>query len=123
MTSRAPVGNIAIAAQPMCTNQGFKSFVPKPGLNSLYLYFALRAIVPAIQKQSHGNTFTEITKDLIGQFQIPVPPTVDDQIAIAAELERKLNHVESMLQTCNRELETISALPGAILREAFDFGE
>ena len=99
MTSRAPVGNIAISGKPLCTNQGFKSFVPKEYVNSLYLYFSLKVITPAIQKQSHGNTFTEITKELISNFEIPLPPTIDDQIAIANQLQHKMAEVE---ERCGR---------------------
>ena len=73
LTSRAPVGNLAITKNPICTNQGFKSFIPKEEINSLYLYFAIKKIVPAIQKQSHGNTFTEITKELVQNFENPFP--------------------------------------------------
>ena len=37
-TTRAPIGYAAIAAQPVCTNQGFKNFVPLEGIDSEYLY-------------------------------------------------------------------------------------
>jgi len=121
LTSRAPVGNLAIAQKPICTNQGFKSFIPNKGINSLYLYFAIKNIVPEIQKQSHGNTFTEITKELVRNFEIPLPPTLDDQIAIASELERKMAEVNKIRQATDRQLEAIEALPGAILREVFNF--
>lgn len=40
----------------------------------------------------------------------------------ATELEQKMNGVEKIRQTADRELEAIS-LPGAILREVFDFEE
>ena len=123
LTSRAPVGNIAIAKEPICTNQGFKSFIPREGVNSLYLYFAIKKIVPKIQKASHGNTFTEITKELVQDFKIPLPPTTDDQIRIASELERKMIELDKMRQTAEQQLEAIEALPGAILREVFDFEE
>lgn len=123
LTSRAPVGNLAITKNPICTNQGFKSFIPKEEINSLYLYFAIKKIVPAIQKQSHGNTFTEITKELVQNFEIPFPPTLDDQIRIASELERKMAEIEKMRQAADKQLEAVEALPGAILRVAFDFEE
>jgi len=123
LTSRAPVGNLAINKKPICTNQGFKSFIPKEGINSLYLYFAVKMIIPEIQKHSHGNTFTEITKELVQHFEIPLPPTLDDQIAIANELERKMAEVETMRQAALRQKEAIEAMPGAILREVFDFGK
>lgn len=71
LTSRAPVGNLAIAKHSICTNQGFKSFIAKEGINNLYLYFAIKKIVPEIQKLSHGNTFKEVTKETVKKFKIP----------------------------------------------------
>lgn len=51
------------------------------------------------------------------------PPTLADQARIATELEQKMNEVEKIRQIADRELEAISSLPGAILREVFDFEE
>jgi type I restriction enzyme S subunit len=123
LTSRAPVGNLAIAKKPMCTNQGFKSFVPKESVSSLYLYFAIKKIVPEIQKISHGNTFTEITKELVSDFKISLPLTPDDQIAIANELEQKIVEVEKIRQAVVRQKEAVTAMQGAILRGAFPYKE
>lgn len=123
LTSRAPVGNLAVAKKLMCTNQGFKSFVPKESVSSLYLYFAIKNIVPEIQKISHGNTFTEITKELVSDFKIPLPPTPGDQIAIANELERKMAEVEKLRNAADWQSEAVKALPAAVLREVFEFEE
>jgi len=41
MSSRAPIGHLAINTAPVCTNQGCKSFVPKPELETRFLYWAL----------------------------------------------------------------------------------
>ena len=119
LTSRAPVGNIAIAKKEICTNQGFKSFIPKKNIDSLYLYFAIRKIIPDIQKGSHGNTFIEITKESIQHFEIPLPPTLKDQSTIANELERKMAEVEKMRQAVLRQKEASGAIHEAIFREIF----
>lgn len=121
LTSRAPVGNIAIAKKEICTNQGFKSFIPKKNIYSLYLYFAIRKIIPEIQKQSHGNTFIEITKALIQHFEIPLPPTLNEQLTIANEFERKMAEVEKMRQAVLRQKEAAEDLKGKILTKAFPY--
>ena len=59
-TSRAPIGYVAIARQPVCTNQGFKSFVLPAGISSKYLYWYLRWATPLIRKMGSGTTFAEI---------------------------------------------------------------
>ena len=40
-SSRAPIGYVAIASQPLTTNQGFKSFVLPQGIDSSYVYYYL----------------------------------------------------------------------------------
>lgn len=46
-----------------------------------------------------------------------------DQIRIANEIERKMAGIEKMRQAADKQLEAIESLPGAILREVFDFTE
>ena len=42
-SSRAPIGYVAIAAEELSTNQGFKSIVPHDFISSEYLYYFLSA--------------------------------------------------------------------------------
>ena len=78
-SSRAPIGHCAITTYPLCTNQGFKSIVPNDKLDSLYGYFALRHFTPQIVAMGRGATFGEVTKDIIEDFCIPLPPLEEQQ--------------------------------------------
>src|SRR5690606_34314645 len=51
LSSRAPIGLLAINTIPVCTNQGFKSLVPTEEVNVEYLYFVLKANVGRLQAQ------------------------------------------------------------------------
>lgn len=84
-SSRAPIGLVAIAGRPMCTNQGFKSFVPGPGVDSLYLYYCLKSMVPQIQARGNGATFKEVSKEVIGTFEIPIPFPDDPRRSLAEQ--------------------------------------
>jgi len=48
-SSRAPIGYVAIAANPVCTNQGFKSVVPSKGTDYMFLYYLLKYRKDAIE--------------------------------------------------------------------------
>jgi type I restriction enzyme S subunit len=85
-SSRAPIGHCAVAAYPLCTNQGFKSLVPNQRLDSVYGYFALRAVTPSIVSQGRGATFAEVSKEIMESVRIPVRP-LPEQKRIAALLE------------------------------------
>ena len=86
-SSRAPIGLVAIAGKPMCTNQGFKNFVPGENVNSSYLYWTLRKMAPRIQDMGNGATFKEVSKSVIERVEIPLP-LKDEQMRIAAILNQ-----------------------------------
>ena len=73
-TSRAPIGYIAIAANEVCTNQGFKSVVPNPDLvDSTFLYYALLYNRERIKSLGSGTTFAEISGKVMGNVTIAIP--------------------------------------------------
>jgi len=73
LSSRAPIGLVAINAKPMCTNQGFKSLVPRDEITPWYLLGWALLAKDYIQSQGRGATFTEISKAIVENLRIPVP--------------------------------------------------
>jgi type I restriction enzyme S subunit len=73
MSSRAPIGLLAIAKSKLCTNQGFKSFVPKNKSMSTYLYYYLQMHKKQVEQLGTGTTFKEVSRDDIMGFNIIVP--------------------------------------------------
>ncbi|MDO8184770.1 restriction endonuclease subunit S [Conexibacter sp. CPCC 205706] len=61
-TSRATLGIIAIAQQPLATNQGFISIVPRPRLSSSFVYSTLMRCRNRINARAGGSTFPEVNK-------------------------------------------------------------
>lgn len=87
LTSRAPIGNVAIAGRPMCTNQGFKSLIPNKHVDGLYLYYSILNNSEKLQALGNGATFKEISKSIVEDFEIPLPP-LTEQKRIAAILDK-----------------------------------
>ncbi|MCB1168184.1 MAG: restriction endonuclease subunit S, partial [Leptospiraceae bacterium] len=87
LSSRAPIGLVAIAGRAMCTNQGFKSFVLNGRLDPLYLYHFLKMSRSSLEAMGSGSTFKEISKAATARIQIPLPP-LDIQKKIAAVLDK-----------------------------------
>lgn len=86
LTSRAPIGYIAIAGVPMATNQGFKNFIcDSKLLDNEFLYFFLRLKTKYLQSLGRGATFTEISKTTVEKLDIPLPP-LQAQKQIVAKL-------------------------------------
>ena len=73
-SSRAPIGYIAIAANELCTNQGFKSIIPDNNLvNNLFLYYLLKYNKEEIEGLGSGTTFKEVSAKVMQNFDIKIP--------------------------------------------------
>lgn len=118
LSSRAPIGHLGIARIPFCTNQGCKSFIPSPKIETDYLYYGLKFYVPDFERLGSGATFKEISKTKLNKFEIPLPP-LSEQKRIVADLNKKMAAVEKARNAAEAELEAVNALPAAFLREAF----
>lgn len=73
MSSRAPIGLLSIAKTELCTNQGFKSFVPKAENISTYMYYYLNIHIKQIEQLGTGTTFKEVSREDVLKFPILKP--------------------------------------------------
>lgn len=73
MSSRAPIGLLAIAKEELCTNQGFKSFVTKTRNMSTYLYYYLKRHIQQVEQLGSGTTFKEVSREDMLKFPIVKP--------------------------------------------------
>ena len=86
-SSRAPIGLVAINTLPVCTNQGFKSLVPRFDLVSPdYLFWWLKAHETHVQSKGRGATFKELSKKIVEDLEVPLPP-LGEQNRIAGILD------------------------------------
>ncbi|HRN04249.1 MAG TPA: restriction endonuclease subunit S [Muribaculaceae bacterium] len=74
MSSRAPIGLLSIAAVELCTNQGFKSLIPKRKQFSHFLYYLVEQYMPVIKQLGSGTTFSEVSKDGLSKLCVPLIP-------------------------------------------------
>ncbi|MBR3654259.1 MAG: restriction endonuclease subunit S [Elusimicrobia bacterium] len=79
LTSRAPIGYIAIAKNEVCTNQGFKSLVLKEGNDSQFFYYLLKNNIEYIKNMSSGSTFSEISGTQVKNLEFSIPPLETQQ--------------------------------------------
>ena len=94
-SSRAPIGYIAIAANDICTNQGFKSLVPANTEINKYMYYCLIARTDDIKARASGTTFKEISGAGFGATLVPLPP-LGEQKRIVAKIEEILPLCEKL---------------------------
>lgn len=112
-SSRAPIGYIAIANQPICTNQGFKSVVPNEKIDPLFLYYLLQYNKERIESMGSGTTFKEVSGNVMKNIPIKIPVSKQEQQKIASvlgllddkiELNNAINdNLADLLQTIYQE--------------------
>lgn len=118
LSSRAPIGHLGVACVELCTNQGCKSFVPGPEVDSTFLYFALKRSVPKLRELGSGATFSEISKSIVEKFEIGLPP-LEDQRRIVDFLDRQMAVVERSRSAAEGGFRALENLPAALLLRAF----
>jgi len=87
LSSRAPIGKVAIAGNTFYCNQGFKNIICKEGITPRYLYTVLLLNVEYLNSLGRGATFKEISKGIVENIRIPVP-AIDLQEQFVAFVEQ-----------------------------------
>ena len=85
-SSRAPIGYVAITANEVCTNQGFKSVIPNENTDPLFLFYLLKYNKDKIEGMGSGTTFKEVPGNTMKNIVVNVPTDKKVQEKIAAIL-------------------------------------
>ena len=74
LSSRAPIGKVAIAGNTFYCNQGFKNIICNKEILPRYLYTVLLLNTEYLNSLGRGATFKEISKSIVENIRVPVPP-------------------------------------------------
>ena len=107
LTSRAPIGYLAIAENPICTNQGFKSLIAdETKVNTQFLYYLLKKNIEQIKSYGTGTTFAEVSGSTLKGIKFAFPESLPIQSRIGSILSSLDDKIELNLQM-NMTLESI----------------
>lgn len=79
LSSRAPIGKVAIAATEMYCNQGFKNLICSKEVHNEFLFWFLRGKKDFLNFLGRGATFKEISKDIVAAIELPLPPLAEQR--------------------------------------------
>ena len=116
-SSRAPIGYVAIAENPVATNQGFKSFILGNELLPEYVYYYLQRAKEFAVALASGTTFLEISGKNAARLPIPIPP-LPEQRRIVAEIEKQFSRLEEGVGALKRVLANLKRYRAAVLKAA-----
>lgn len=114
LSSRAPIGKVAIADVPMYCNQGFKNIICGEKLNNNYVYWLLYGKTEYLNSLGVGATFKEISKKIVENIPIPLP-SLSTQQSIVSELDS----LSKIIADCKETLKDYDALEQSIFYDMF----
>ncbi len=114
LSTRAPVGYVAIAKNPIATNQGFRSLIPRDGAFGEYLYYWLSVNTEELERHSSGSTFRELSGTALKSIKLRLPP-MGEQRRIAGVL----GCLDDKIELNRRMAGTLEEMARALFRSWF----
>ena len=121
-SSRAPIGYVAIAANELCTNQGFKSVIPNENTDPLFLFYLLKYNKEIIERMGSGTTFKEVSGKTMKNIIVKVPTNKKVQEKISSILDVIDDKIEKNQEINNNLFEQMQALYKAWFVDFEPFG-
>ena len=114
LSSRAPIGKVAICGVDMYCNQGFKNCICSDAVYNKYLFYFLKGKKVYLNSLGRGATFKEISKSIVEKVVIPLPPKHEQKI-IASELDQ----INDLIRLKKEQLKEYDNLAQSIFYDMF----
>ena len=114
LSSRAPIGKVAIAGCEMYCNQGFKNLICSEKIDNRYLYWFLKGNTELLQSLGRGATFKEISKTIVANIEINIPDK-----SVQTQIVDNLEKTSQIIRLRKQELSKLEELVRARFVELF----
>lgn len=114
LSSRAPIGKVAITTIEMYCNQGFKNLICSDAINNKYLYLWLSGKTEYLNSLGRGATFKEISRTIVENVIIPLPP-----LSIQKSIVTELDKINELIRLKREQLKDYDNLAQSIFYEMF----
>ncbi|EPQ9344937.1 restriction endonuclease subunit S [Klebsiella pneumoniae] len=120
LSTRAPIGSLAITGTQSCTNQGCKSLVAKYKENSLFLYYYLSISTSPLKNLGRGSTFLELSTEDLASFKVPMPNVGIG--TIVSFLEHETAKIDNLIEKQQQLIELLKEKRLAVISHAVTKG-
>lgn len=114
LSSRAPIGKVAIAGTTMYCNQGFKNIICGNRVIPRYLYSLLLFNTEYLNSLGRGATFKELSKSIVESIRIPLP-----EIKLQMQFEEFCKQVDKSKVAVQKALDKAQLLFDSLMQEYF----
>ncbi len=121
LSTRAPIGHLALAGVDLCTNQGCRSLVFRSAESREFFFYELLASRPELESLGQGSTFSELAKGMLEDVGLVEPPE-SEQRAIAAFLDRETARSDALVAKKERLIELLQEKRTALITRAVTKG-
>jgi type I restriction enzyme S subunit len=118
LSTRAPIGHLAINQVPMATNQGCRGLIPTSDLDTKLLFYFLKLNIQLLNDLGTGTTFKELSSNSLKGIKIPVPP-LDEQKRIVAILDEAFEGIDQAIRNTEKNLANARELFDSYLNKIF----
>ena len=115
LSSRAPIGKVAIVGENMFCNQGFKNIIPNETINSIYLYYVFKEKKEYLNFLGRGATFKELSKEIVENISIKVPP-----IELQNKFAERIEKIEKLKFEIEKSIEIAQNLYDSLISKYFE---
>lgn len=115
MTSRAPIGYLALAGKKVATNQGFKSIICNEEIVSpKYLYYLLQNKMDNIKSLGTGSTFSEISGKVVKNIEVSLPNLLNQK-----RVEKVLDSIDEKIELNQKIIANLEELSQTLFKRWF----
>jgi type I restriction enzyme S subunit len=105
LSSRAPIGYLAISRGVVTTNQGFKSFIPNKRFSTYFIFYTVEKMIPTIANNAVGSTFKEVSGTTLKSIAIPIPSK-----SILENFDKRISNIFKKQDFLEQENQHLTAL-------------
>ena len=116
LSSRAPIGYVAVNTVPMAFNQGCRGLIPKDKITAEYLYYFLLSSRKLLDDLGAGTTFKELSTKALASIEFPLPQLAE-QNRIVEKLDAIFTNIDKVANIATKQLANYQALKSAILKQ------
>ncbi len=114
ISTRAPIGHLAINKEPMAINQGCRGLIPKTSFDAHFIYYFLAKSKTQLNDLGSGNTFKEISGKTLKEFLIAFPMLAEQQ-----KIADCLSSIDDLITLETRKIDALKAHKKGLMQQLF----